>query len=377
MRFLKAERSTLAELLPGLDETLAQTPLLDKERPGHGALRAFREHGGPGLLVPERHGGRGATPLQAVRLQRALASRSPSLAVATTMHHFSVATIAEMAAGESASGMEWMLLEGIARENLLLASAFAEGRTGTSVFASGLQVRRTADGLVLRGSKKPCSLSASMDILTASVLVPAEDGRGSTLAVVTIPASTPGIERLPFWSSWVLAGAESDEVVLSDVEVPYSLVSYLGDSRRLDVLQEKSFLWFELLISASYVGIVSVLVERALTAGKGTAMDRMAPAAEVEAAMVALECVARSLGDEEPTGELLARMLLVRYAVQGAIDRAAALAVDLLGGIAFITSPEIAYLSAACRALAFHPPSRSSAAPALDAFWKGDPLVIR
>jgi alkylation response protein AidB-like acyl-CoA dehydrogenase len=376
LRFLQSERTELAALLPGLDQVLARTPLLDMERPGSAAVRAFREHGGPGLLVPAQYGGLGATPLRAVRLQRALASRSPSLAVATAMHHFSAATLAEMALSEAGSGMEWALLEGVARHNLLVASAFAEGKAGTSVLSSALEVRRTPDGLVLRGSKKPCSLSTSMDILTASAVVPAEDGRGGALAVVAIPATTPGVERRPFWGSWALAGAESDEVILRDVEVPESLVCYLGDPGRLDWLQEKCFVWFELLITASYLGVAGALVERALASGKGSATDRVAMAGASEAAMASLEGVARALETGEQGSDLLARTLLVRYAAQTAIDRSVTLAAELLGGMAFVASPEVAYLCAASRGLAYHPPSRTSAAPALCAYWQGEPLVI-
>src|SRR5262249_38294345 len=144
-------------------------------------------------------------------------------------------------------GAEWLVLEGVARQKLYVASGFAEGRTGAGIFSSQLQVRRTAEGLVLTGSKKPCSLSASMDLLTASVLLPDDTG-GATLAVVLVPAATPGISRRPFWGSGVLAGAESDEVVLEEVVVPDSLIAYWGRPGTLDVAQERSFLWFELLI---------------------------------------------------------------------------------------------------------------------------------
>src|SRR5216684_3858651 len=220
VHFLNSERTTLAAFFPSLDAALAKLPLLTMESPGNPALPLFREAGGPGLLIPTEHGGLGATPLQAVRVQRAIASRSPSLAIAATMHHFSVATLVEMAVAESGSGMEWMVLEGIAAQKLWVASGFAEGRTGSSILSSHMQVKRTNDGLVINGSKKPCSLSASMDLLTASVMLSDDGGRPGGLAVVLIPASTPGIERRPFWASPVLAGAESDEVVLRDVVVP-------------------------------------------------------------------------------------------------------------------------------------------------------------
>jgi alkylation response protein AidB-like acyl-CoA dehydrogenase len=75
--------------------------------------------------------------------------------------------------------------------------------------------------------------------------------------------------------------------------------------------------------------------------------------------------------------QLLARALFVRYAVQGAIERATARSVELLGGMAFINSPEVSYLYAAARGLAFHPPSRTSIATALDQHLYGEPLLIQ
>ena len=68
----------------------------------------------------------------------------------------------------------------------------------------------------------------------------------------------------------------------------------------------------------------------------------------------------------ETDNDTLAQMLFVRYAAQAAIARTTALAGELLGGMAFIRSPEVGYLLAAAAALAFHPPSRLSLADAMD-----------
>jgi len=372
MNFLKQERATLEALLPGLEAALRAQPFLEMERPGSPALAAFRRLGGPGLLIPASLGGRGATPLQAARVQRAVASRSPSLAVATTMHHFSVASVLEITPDQSGPAGE--LLATIAGGNLYLASGFAEGRTGASVLSSTMRVERGPHGLVLNGSKKPCSLSRSMDLLTASVALPAEMGGG--LAVAVIPADAPGIERRPFWQSDILAGAESDEVVLRDVPLTEQSLFPAGGPGQVDAVQDRSFLWFELLIAASYLGIASALVERILLAGKGNAAERVRAVAELDGAMAALEGVARAMLAGERGNDDLARILLTRYAVQGAIDRATSLAVELLGGMAFIQSPEVAYLLAASRALAFHPPSRLATAQRLDAYLSGAPLVL-
>jgi alkylation response protein AidB-like acyl-CoA dehydrogenase len=372
VNYLKQERATLERLLPGLDAALRAIPLMEMERPGNPAIPVYRRLGGPGLLIPVEFGGRGADPLQAVRAQRAIACRSPSLAVATTMHHFTLATLMEIDPDDP--GLEGELLESVARNNLYVASGFAEGRTGASIQTSALDVRRGPGGLLVNGSKKPCSLSRSMDLFTLST--PAPEGMDADLAAAIIPADTPGIERRPFWGSPILAGAESDEVVLRDLLVPEAELIPLGGPGRLDAVQGRGTLWFELLITASYLGIASALVERVLLSDRGGAAERVSLAAEVEGAMAAVEGVARAMLAGERGNDELARMLLVRYAVQAALGRATSLAVELLGGMAFIGSPDVAYLLAAARPLALHPPGRLAAGKPLDAYLAGSPLVL-
>jgi alkylation response protein AidB-like acyl-CoA dehydrogenase len=95
MEFLAQERTIMNAYLPDLDQRLAALPLLTLEQPGNEGIQLFREAGASSLLIPRDYAGLGASALDAVRIQRALGSRSPSLAVATTMHHFSVATLVE------------------------------------------------------------------------------------------------------------------------------------------------------------------------------------------------------------------------------------------------------------------------------------------
>jgi alkylation response protein AidB-like acyl-CoA dehydrogenase len=75
--------------------------------------------------------------------------------------------------------------------------------------------------------------------------------------------------------------------------------------------------------------------------------------------------------------DLLARALLARYSVQDSVSRVACAAAEALGGMGFIRSPEVAYLVAATRALAFHPPSRVAVAAPLARFLDGEPLRIQ
>lgn len=373
MNFLKRDRETLEKFLPSFDSKLAATPLLEIEQPGNPGLGWLRELNGASLLIPGEHGGRGATAVDAIQVHRAVGSRAPSLAIAMTMHNFSVATLVEyLFYGDYTI----QLLQQISEGQLLVASGFAEGRTGTSILDPAMKATpQPGGGYVVNGSKKPCSLSNSMHILTASVAVPNGNGR-SRRAVAIVPADSAGIERKPFWSSNVLRGAESEEVSLNDVQIGDDQLFFPEVEGSLDAVEAGGFLWFELLVTASYLGVASGLVERVIAQGRGDASERTQLAMEVEGAMSSLEGIARAMMTGERGEGILVQVLLARFAAQQAIDRATARAVEILGGMSFIRSADIAYLLAASRALGFHPPSRLSISPAIDAYLNGQPMLV-
>lgn len=375
MRLLATERATCERYLPGLDGKLASIPLMELESPGNPAIGLYRTTGGAGLVIPTVHGGGGACAVDAARVTRAVAARSPSLAIATTMHQFSVASLVALA--ESSDGPEWMLLDGVARDQRLMASGFAEGRTSQGILAPTM--KGVWDGKTWRvsGRKQPCSLSRSMDLLTASVEL--EDPEGSTrTAIALIPAASEGITVEPFWGSWVLAGAESDAVILDDVDVHPDLIVELeaGLHGELDDLQTLGLVWFELLVTACYLGVAANLVERVLVGERGATHERLGLAMAIEGAALTLDGAARNLDEGDGGNDGLARALITRFTVADTVRSTVAKAVELLGGIAFVKSPEVAYLAAASHAIGFHPPSRHSSADALLGWFSGRPVVI-
>lgn len=375
-RFLEPERAALRRCLPGLDEALTAIPMSELERRGSPGIRAFRDAGGPALIVPADLGGMGASALDALRVQRAIGSRSPSLAVATTMHHFSVASL--IAVSETSDGMDWMLLQAIAKGGLLLASGFAEGRPDGQILRPTMTATPAPDGIRVSGVKRPCSLAHSMDLLTASVMLPRLDGPGEQLAVALIPAKQYGVSVSPFWSSFALAGAESDQVTLVDVLVPPELVvrTEVVDGEQLDDIQNAGFLWFELLMIGSYLGAASALVERTVLSDRFSDSERLRLVVGLEGAMAAAENIARQMADSVNSRQLLVDALLVRYAAQDSLATVVPLAVELLGGMTFMSSDEVGYLAAAVNGLAFHPPARSKMAGPLANYFAGKPLKI-
>lgn len=374
MNFLKRERLTLEQYLPTLDAKLAAIPLTEIEKPGNPGLAILRELEGTAILIPKEHGGKGASPFEAIQIHRAVGSRSPSLAIAMTMHNFSVATLVEYL---FYGNYTVELLKQVSAGQLLVASGFAEGRPNTSILDPAVTATRLeGGGYEVNGSKKPCSLSHSMHILTASVAVPNASGVGHRRAVAIVPADAEGISRKPFWSSTVLGGAESDELILTNVQITDEQLFFPEVEESLDAVEAGGFLWFELLVAASYLGVASALVERVIAGSRGDSGERVQLAIDIEGAMASLEGVARAMETGNRDEDILVQSLFVRFAVQQTLGRVCSRAAELLGGMAFIKSPDVAYLLAASRALAFHPPSRLSVAPALDGYLQGQPMQV-
>jgi alkylation response protein AidB-like acyl-CoA dehydrogenase len=259
---------------------------------------------------------------------------------------------------------------------MYVASGFAEGRSGAKPLDMKMVARRAPDGgWLISGRKKPCSLTYSMDFLSCGVTAEVEDGTWRR-AVGLVPADSPGLERKPFWKSHVLAGAESDEVILNDVHVPADFVFVVNDPAVLDQVEVSGFIWFQMALASTYLGIVSALAERVVTGEKGIPEERGLVLAQLESYAAAIDGIACGLADRDNREGLLARALSTRFAVQSGLESVAMKCAEMLGGIAFIGSSEVAYLLCASRAMAFHPPGRMQATRALDAYSRGGILDL-
>jgi alkylation response protein AidB-like acyl-CoA dehydrogenase len=287
------------------------------------------------------------------------------------MHHFTVAMLFSLArTAQRLTPAQLKLLSGVAGDGLLLASGWAEGRTDQNILAPAVIAQQVDGRYLVNGAKQPCSLSRSMDLLTASVMIPEPGGR-SSLAVLLIPADSPGITIGPFWSTPILAVAQSDRVVFTDVEVPEELVirSTPDDQDRLDDLQTAGFTWFERLVTSAYTGAASTLVQ-VLGTGRGTASDRGRLGTRLAAAIDLVEGGARAIEDGLIGDEAVAATLIARYTVQDLLSNIVDTAAELLGGMGFIRWFDVAHLASTVRALAFHPPSRGSVAAAPSNTWR-------
>ena len=374
-RFMQEERKLLERFCPGLDQKLSETPFEQLESRENPSIAMFKEAGGPSLLIPADYGGKGASASEGMRVLRAIGSRAPSLGIACTMHNFSVSTLVEWAIFGEEYGAG--LLAGLAENSMLVASGFAEGRSSARPLDMSMKATRApGGGWLINGKKKPCSLAHSMDFLSCGLI--AEDGDGGwRRAVGLVPADCDGIVRTPFWKSDLLCGAESEAVTLTDVHVPDDFVFVIDDDSVLDPVEVAGYIWFQMALTSTYLGMVSRLVERVLQSGKGPVEERGMLVAQVEAQMAAVDGIALGLSHGVDRELLLARSLSTRFSAQMVVEQVAMRAAELLGGMAFIGQGEVGYLLAASRAMAFHPPGRLHSTRALDSFMTGGSLDVK
>lgn len=366
----------LSKHLPHLRKALESVELAKLEARESPAIGMFRESGGAGALIPAEHGGLGLTAYESVRLTAEIGRLSPSLAVAATMHNFSVAGLVALA--KNADNFEWLLLDAVANDRLLMCSAFAEGRSEAGVFSPALRGVRQGDQWSVSGSKKPCSLAADCDIVTASLGLREEDG-SDQLGVAVFSAQLPGVSSRPFWGSPLLAGARSDELLLQNVLIDDIAIlrPEMVSGSPLDSLQTVGLIWFTILIAGGYLGAAARLVNRLLYTQRGSAHDRARLIRHLQAAASGLDGVAAELDTGISGHPTLGRALLVRYTVESELKLITDLAVELLGGIDFISGFDSQYILAAVRALQFHPPGARSMDEALLIHHFGGDLVVR
>lgn len=353
--------------LPELADKLGALGLMTAEDPASNVIALWKEHDGPRLTAPRDLGGLGATAVETLELQRGIGYLSPSLAAASTMHYLSVAGLADFATttDEETVGLIRSLIE----NRTVFASGFSEGTIEGSVFRPTMTAEPAAGGYTLTGRKKPCSLAASMDCVMASAVLADTDQRAITL----IWNGSPGLSVTPLWASSPLSAAQTDEVIFQDVFVPNELMM-VSDVEDPDGRNEKSgYVLFGLIITAGYVGAATRLALKLADRPDFTGADFVELFSPVEGVWRALRMIAERYDTGDRSDALFADLLWIRLGLRDQLQTSVARLVARVGGVAFATDPEIAYLASCISAYSFHPPTvRESGTFLLDHELRGE-----
>lgn len=362
----------VSDLLPGqaLDEIAAGARAADLDgRPAVRSLAVLREIGWPGLPVPATFQGRDASLQQCCAAQLLLGAADPALAIAVNMHLFSVGLMVEH--WRRRTDVSWLLLEAIAAQRRLLASAFAEPNLGGSVSRSTFRARPAPKGWLVSGTKRPCSLAAEADLVCFQMQV---DG-GSDVLVALLPTTAPGLTVERSWDALGMRGSGSDTLRFDDCHVPEELVFYraaAGDED--DDVLAAGVVWFSLTASACYLGLAraAVAVTRDLLdvgrihhlgvprsqvpSYQGVIGDHTAALLTLEAACAQL---AARLDAGAPPHALLPACLGVKQQTMDVVPAAVGAFAEACGGVAYARSFPLERLWRDAQAVRFHPPTRA------------------
>ncbi|MEW9528647.1 acyl-CoA dehydrogenase family protein [Microbispora sp. NPDC049125] len=338
------------------------------------SLALLKKLNWPGLPVPRDFGGAGLGLTGCCAAQRALGAADPGLAVAVNMHMFSVGLMVEH--WRRRTDTSWLLMEAIATQNRLLASAFAEPNLGGSASRSTLTAVPVQGGWEASGVKRPCSLIKEADLVCLQLATSPAGGPGGgpgDVIVALLPTNAPGLSVREDWDTLGMRGAASNTLLLDRCVVPDELVFYRAPAgAEDDDILAAGVVWFALTATACYLGLAAAALDAAadllrrqriahLDAARAELPSYQAAIGEHVADLLTLEAACANTAARMDAGvapqTLLAGALAVKQrAVRAVPDLVAALA-ECAGGASYARKGPLERLWRDAQAVRFHPPT--------------------
>ncbi|WP_067475355.1 acyl-CoA dehydrogenase family protein, partial [Nocardia amamiensis] len=290
------------------------------------------------LAIPEQLGGAGCALVDVAAAQRALARVDPATAIALNMHSLSIGVMVDY--WRRHHDDSWMLLEGIADSNALVASAFAEPGGSPNFMRSVSRATPTAKGYSITGTKFPCSLATTAEIYCVSATV--TDTADSIVGLC--PAKSPGITVGAPWDSLGMRGSDTARVVFDHVELDERLVFHRAPPDDFDEVVVSGIVWFVVLVTATYHGVLTGLLDHAVAAAhrRGAAVggQRQLGIGCAARELYLLGAACRQLAREWETTTMgersgLAAAMALRAGLSAARERVVAALTPVLGATVF------------------------------------------
>lgn len=339
-------------------------------RPPMESIALLKSLDWPGLPVPRDFGGAGLGLTECCAAQRALGAADPALAVAVNMHMFSVGLMVEH--WRRRTDTSWLLMEAIATQNRLLASAFAEPNLGGSASRSTLTAVPVPGGWEASGVKRPCSLVKEADLVCLQLAADKGDGPAEVI-VALLPTTAPGLSVREDWDTLGMRGSASNTLLLDHCVIPDELVFYRAPAgAEDDDILAAGVVWFALTSTACYLGLARAALDAAggllhrlriahLGATRAELPSYQATVGEHVAALLTLEAgcaavAARMDAGADPQALLASALAVKQQAVRTVPDLVAALA-ECAGGASYARAGALERLWRDAQAIRFHPPT--------------------
>jgi alkylation response protein AidB-like acyl-CoA dehydrogenase len=279
---------------------------------------------------------------------RRSASVLPAAAVALCMHHHVVLAMARYPAlfDEASS-----LVKAVGQGEALVASAFAEGIPGSDIFSPSVTVADHGDGVIVQGSKKPCTLASIADYYVMSAC---HHGRGNTMALLLIPHRGDAIRTQPFWGLDVLRECDNQQVLFDRLSLDRNSVSALSPEQQQGVLAY-GMATFNCLAAHAYAGVLDALqacVPARVSAEPAVARVLAEQGLRVQAVLTQLTALAHQADQLE---HAVPTILGLRYSLESLLEDAGQFALRSCGGVEVMSSPKALSLFSTLQLYKFHP----------------------
>jgi alkylation response protein AidB-like acyl-CoA dehydrogenase len=224
----------------------------------HDNIDALREADLLGLVVPEEHGGGGASILTAMLVTEALAKGCPSTAMSYTMHQSALPMLCALADDEQIE----RFIGPIVRGEWLGAYAMSERGSGNRIWHMDSAAVATDDGFMIDSFKSFATSAGNCDFYV--VPVRADESVGPTdLSIFLIEASDPRIEPKGVWDGMGLRGNSSRPVYFNKCEVP--ALNRLGDpTAGFSFMMAYSLPIYLIGLASCYLGIAQTAFDAAV-----------------------------------------------------------------------------------------------------------------
>lgn len=305
-----------------------------------------------GLIIPKQYGGKGLNLVDAIQIIQLVAEQAPSMSIMLCMHYHVVVTLALFT---DIIPEAKQILRDAGENNALVASAFAEGVPGRDIFTSTVFSQAVEGGVVISGSKKPCTMTTVADYYATSI-VDYEDENSSGIAFVK--QGQEGVKTKKFWPSELLKAADSNQVIFDNVMIPKAYMK-LGSTEEMSAMLSFGLAAFNLMISAAYMGIVTKLSKKLPEKVFGKKHIYVELYGHILQAHYSTIGLALELAQTDDPETVANKILILRYRTQKTLKDIVAIICENIGGMNYLKDPEIPYLAAVANFITFHPISRS------------------
>ncbi len=316
-------------------------------------MSLVRRSGLVSMLVPEQFGGGGATYAETCAALALLAQGCPATALTLSMHTHLVAA----QVWRHKHDLPAPVLQRVGRDQVLLVS------TGAADWVSSNGTARPVDGgFRVSARKTPSSGAPVGDIVVSSARW--DDGPdGPQVIHFAVPFATEGVSIDATWDTMGMRATGSHTVVLNDVFIPEAAVSLTRPADRWHPVWNTIMGAAMPLIMSVYVGIAEAASDLAIELARvrtdqqlvvplvGRMLSRLATVQDTVGAMVAMSDDLQFANTDQHASAVLMRKTA---AAEAAIDTVR-LAMDVAGGVGYLTATGLERLYRDVHGVLYHP----------------------